>query len=159
MLRRSPQIWHVNKRGSFEHNILASDILIWKRCCHKDFNSVWARFPYCLSKHPLKWDFLDIYLTTFWEYVTWEIQNLRGLSFVSKYSKFNLDFENAVKIWGKNFCFWDNCMWIGNVQLSLLRRGYFSSADNVLTSSPKIWHVNKRNFFQLNWLGSDQWIS
>ena len=52
----------------------------------------------------------------------------------------------------KTFCFWDNCISIGIVKLSLLRRGYFSSAANVLTSSPKIWHVNKRDFFQLNCL-------
>ena len=50
------------------------------------------------------------------------------------------------------FCVLDNCIWIGVVQLSLLRTGDFSSAGNVLSSSPKIWHVNKRDFtFQLTW--------
>ena len=58
----------------------------------------------------------------------------------------------------KIFSFWDNCIWIGIVKLSLLRTGYFSSVANVLTSSPKIWHVNKRDFLQLNCLSSDQWI-
>ena len=57
----------------------------------------------------------------------------------------------------KTFCFWDNCISIGIVKLSLLRTGYFSSVANVLASSPKIWHVNKKNFFQLNFLGSDRW--
>ena len=33
------------------------------------------------------------------------------------------------------------------VKLSLLGTGYFSSAADVLTSSPKIWHVNNRDFF------------
>ena len=28
----------------------------------------------------------------------------------------------------------------------------------MIISSPKIWHVKNRDFFQLNWLGSDQWI-
>ena len=101
----------------------------------------------------------NIYLNTFWESVISKIQNLWGSSFFSKYLKFNLDIENTEKKWANFFCFWDNCMWIGNAQLSLLRRGYFSLAANVLTSSPKILHVNKRDFFQLNWLGSDQWIS
>ena len=32
----------------------------------------------------------------------------------------------------------------------LLRRGYFSSADNVLTRSPKICQVNKADSFQRN---------
>ena len=55
--------------------------------------------------------------------------------------------------WEKNFCFIDNCIWIGIIKLSLLRTEYLSSADNVLTWNPKIWHVNKRNFFptQFSW--------
>ena len=64
---------------------------------------------------------------------------------------FNLDFERAAKNWEKVFCFWDNCIWIGIVKLSLLRTGCFSSEANVLRSSPKIWHVNKRDFFKFNW--------
>ena len=98
------------------------------------------------------------YLTTFSESVISEIQKLWGSYFFSKYSKFDLNSRNAGKIWEKVFCFWDNCIWIGIVKLSLLRTGYFSLAANVLTSSPKIWHVKNRDFFQLNWLGSDQWI-
>ena len=78
--------------------------------------------------------------------------------FFSKSSKFNLDFKKAAKNWEEAFCFSMNCIWIGVVKLSLLRTGYFSSAANVLTSSTKILHVNKREFFQLHWLGSDQWI-
>ena len=78
--------------------------------------------------------------------------------FFSKYFKFNLDSENAPRNWEKLVCFWDNCIWIGTIKLSLVRAGYFSSVANVLKSSPKIWHVKNRDFFQLNWLGSDQWI-
>ena len=78
--------------------------------------------------------------------------------FFSKSSKFKLDFRNAAKNLEKFFSFSDNWISIGILKLSLLRTGYFSSVANVLTSSPKIWHVNKRDFFQLNWLGSDRWI-
>ena len=49
-------------------------------------------------------------------------------------------------------------MWIGIVKLPLLRTRYFSLAGNVLRSSPKVFHVNKRDFFELNWIGSVQWI-
>ena len=52
----------------------------------------------------------------------------------------------------------DNCIWIGIVKLFLLRTGFFSSATSVLTSSTEISHVNKRDFLQLNFLGSGQWI-
>ena len=78
--------------------------------------------------------------------------------FFSKYSKFQLDFKKEGKILRKTFCFSDNCIWICTVKLSLLRSGYFSLGDNVLTSSPKIGHVNKRDFFEHNFLVSDQWI-
>ena len=53
-------------------------------------------------------------------------------------------------------CFWDNCIWIGIVELSLFRTEYLPSTANVLTSSPKIWYVNKRDFFHLNCLDSHQ---
>ena len=118
-------------------------------CCDADFKSSWARLPCCLSKDPLKRDFLDIYLTTFSESVISKIQNLRGLTF---FPKFNLDFKNAAQNWEKMFCFWGNCIRIDIVKVSLLRTGYLKSASNVLTSSPKIWHVNKRDFFRHNWL-------
>ena len=78
--------------------------------------------------------------------------------FFSKCLKLNLDLEKASRNWKKVFCFSDNCIWTGIVKLSLLRTGYISSAANVLTSRLKILHVNKRDFFQLNWLGRDQWI-
>ena len=92
----------------------------------------------------------------FLESVILELQTLWWSSFVSQCLKCNLDFKNASKNWQNSF--WDNFIWISIVKLPLLRTGHFSSTANELTSSPKIWHVNKRNFFQLNWRGSDQWI-
>ena len=158
VLTSSTKILHVNKRDFFQIHRLGSDNWIRSRCCDADFNSAWVCLPCCLSKDPLKRDFLDIYLTTFSESVISEIQNLWGSSFFSKYSKFNQDFKNAARNSEKVFCFWDNCISIGIVKLSLLRTGYFSLTMNVLTSSPKILHVNKADFFQRNWLGSDHWI-
>ena len=128
-------------------------------CIDADFNSALARVPCCLSNGSLKRSFLDIYLTTFSESVISKLQNLWGSYFVSNWLKFNLHFKKTAKNWKKVFCFWDNCIWIGMVTLFLLRTGYFSSAANVLRSSPKILHVNKRDFFRLNCLGSDEWIS
>ena len=82
VLTSSPKISHVNKRGFFKHNFLASDQWIWWRGCDADFNSVWARLPYCLSKHPLKRELLDIYyLTTFSESVTSKMRYLWRSSF------------------------------------------------------------------------------
>ena len=146
-------------RETFSNSIsFGSDRRIWQRLCDEHFNSSWAHSPCCLSKGPLKRDFLEIYVTTFSESIILEIQKLLGSSFFSEWSKFNLDFINAGKNWENLFCFWDNCIWIAIVRLSLLRTGYFSSAAKVLTSSPMIWHVNKKEFLEYNFPASDQWI-
>ena len=101
---------------------------------------------------------------TFWTYilprfpecVISERNQLWGSSFFLKCSKFNADIENATKNWEKAFCFWDNCVQIGCVKLSLLRREYLSSAVNVLTNSYKALHLTKTDFFRLNYLPNDQ---
>ena len=77
--------------------------------------------------------------------------------FFSKCLKFNLDFKNLASNSEKVFCFWDNCIWIGIVKMSLLRTGCFPSAANVLTSCTKILQVNREDFFAINWLGNDHW--
>ena len=159
VLTCSPKILHVNKRDFFQLNCLGSDQWISQRCCDADFNRASERLPCCLSKGPLKLDSLDIYLTTFSESVISEVQNLRGSSFDSRYWKFNLDFKNATKNWEKKFCFSDNYIWIGMVKLPLLRTGYFSSAAIVLTRGPRFGIFNMRDFFELNCLSKDQWIS
>ena len=56
----------------------------------------------------------------------------------------------------KSFLFGANCVRIGCVKLSLLRREYLSSAVNVLTNSYKPLHLTKTDFFRLNYLPNDQ---
>ena len=68
----------------------------------------------------------------------------------SKGSKFDLGFKNTEKNLEKSFCFLDNCIWVGCVNLSLLRRVYFSSAVSVSTNSSEILHITKRDSFLLN---------
>ena len=51
------------------------------------------------------------------------------------------------KIGEKMFCFWDKCIWIVCIELSLLIREYFSSAKNVLTKILHTFHVSKGKFF------------
>ena len=70
--------------------------------------------------------------------------------FFWKCLKFNLDLNNAQNNSEKAFCFWDKCIWICCVKILLLRREYLSSAVNYLTDSLKIFHVTKREPFQLN---------
>ena len=56
----------------------------------------------------------------------------------------------------KSFLFRDNCVQIGCVKLSLLRREYLSSAVNVLTNSYKALRLSKTDIFRLNYLPNDQ---
>ena len=149
VLTSCPKIQHVNKTNFSEHNFLARDQWIWWSCSDADFNSAWPPLPCCFSKFTLKRAFLHIYLTTFSESVISEIQKLWGSSFFSKYSKFNGDFEKEARNWEKVSYCWDNCLWIGIFKYSLLRTGYFSSAANVLTSSPNIYMSIRETFSNL----------
>ena len=54
--------------------------------------------------------------------------------------------KNAEKKWAKMFSFWDKCVWIVCIELSLLTREYFSSAVNVWTKSFETFHVTKSDF-------------
>ena len=66
------------------------------------------------------------------------------------------NFKNSKKISEKAFYFGGNCVGIGCVKLSLLRREYLSSAVNVLTNSYKALRPTKKDFFRLNYLPNDQ---
>ena len=75
-----------------------------------------------------------------------------------KCSKCYLHFKNAEKHWEEAFPFLDNCIWIGCVDLFLLRRENLWRAVNVFTKSPKILHITKRDVLELNSLHTDQQI-
>ena len=74
------------------------------------------------------------------------MHHLWGLSFSWKCSKFNIDSKNGKKFPEKDFCFYDNSIWIDCVKKSLLRKECILLARNVLTTSLKIFHVTKRDF-------------
>ena len=73
-----------------------------------------------------------------------------------KCSKFNEDFKKAGKNSEEVFCFWDNSIWIGFFKLSLLRREYIWSAINVLTNRLRILHSTNTDFFESNFVQSNQ---
>ena len=56
----------------------------------------------------------------------------------------------------KAFSFLDNCIRIGCHKFSGLGKEYLSSAVNVLTSSPNISHITKRDISQPNFPQSDE---
>ena len=88
---------------------------------------------------------------SFRKYVTYE-----GHLFFPKCSEIDRDFKNVSKKSEKVFCLLDNCIWIGCVKFSLLRREYLPLSVNVLRNSPKILHITKRDVFWLNFIHIDQ---
>ena len=94
-LTNSPEILHITNRDFFQLNCLHSDQLIWSRWCRSEFNSVSAHLPCYLWKGPLKQDFLDIYLTTF--FGVRKFKNISDMSvmFFWKCSKLNVNLENT----------------------------------------------------------------
>ena len=66
--------------------------------------------------------------------------------FFLKCSKFNADSKKAEKNAQKMFCFWDKCIWIVYIHLSLLIRENLSLAVNVLRKGLKNFHVSKSDF-------------
>ena len=86
--------------------------------------------------------------------------NTKAMRFIFCFKTFKISvrFQKCSKKLRKSFFFSDKCIWIGIVKLSLLRTRYFSSVANVWTSSPNIWHVNRRDICKHNFLASYQWI-
>ena len=66
--------------------------------------------------------------------------------FFWKDSKFHADSKNAEKNCEKLFSFWDKCISIVCIHLSLLRREYLSLAVHVLRKGLKNIHLSKSDF-------------
>ena len=114
---------------------------------------------YCYFwKGPLKRDFLDIYLTTFFGVRQFKDVSTVRVIFFWKWLNLNISSENGKE--KKNseniFRFLDNCLWKCCNKLPLLRREYLWSEVSGLNNSPKILHIIKRDFFNLNCSHSDQ---
>ena len=87
-----------------------------------------------------------------------EITKSMSIIFFVKMFKILARFQKCSKKLTKVLCFCHSWIWIGIVKLPLLRTGYLSSAANVLTSSPSMWPLKNREFFQLDQLGIVQSI-
>ena len=64
-LTNSLKILNSSKTDLFQLYYVHSNQEIWQRCGPSGSDSVWARLPCCFWKGPLKEDFPDIYLITF----------------------------------------------------------------------------------------------
>ena len=140
----------------FNLDFMHWDQWIWQRCCRPALNSVSRGLPCYLSKDPLKRDFLDIYLTTFFGIPNFKKTSTMGVMFVWKIFKIESKFRKCKKISGNIFHFRYNCIWKCCHKLPLLRKGHLLSGLNWLINSPKILYITQRDFFNLNCEHRDQ---
>ena len=97
-LANSPKVLHIIKTDFCELNCLYRDQPILERCCRSDFNTVSARLSIHLSKDPLKLEFLDILLTTYFGVRKFKNTSAMNVMFFWKYWKFQLNLVNVKKI-------------------------------------------------------------
>ena len=79
-------------------------MLFW--CCRSDFNTVSTRLPCHLSNGPLRRDFLDIYLTTFFGVRKLKNTSAMRVAFFKKMFKFECKFPKRKKKREKIFFFY-----------------------------------------------------
>ena len=99
----NPKIVYITKRDLFQLSCLHSGQEIWPRCSRSDFNSVSPRLRWYLLKAPLKWDFLDIYLTTFFGARNLKNTSAMRVTFLSKMVKIEPKFRKRQKKLEKMF--------------------------------------------------------
>ena len=103
-LTKSPKILHIIQADFFQLNCLYRDQQILERCCRSNFNIVSACLPCPLSKGPLKWEYLDIYLTTCFEVRKFKYTSAIRVIFFSKRFKIESKLRKLKK--KMRNCFW-----------------------------------------------------
>ena len=114
--------------------------------------------PCYFSNNPLKGNFLDIYVTTFFGVRKFKNTSAMRVIFSLKMLKIESQFRKSKNNIENVFRFWDKCILKASNKWPLLRREYMSSAVNGWTNSPKTLHITQRDFFKLNYLQKDQKI-
>ena len=82
-----------------------------QKCCCADFRSVLDPLTHWFAKGVLKQEFYGIQVATFVGSVNFG--HIKGMTVISfwRYSKFYIDFENAIKFAENSDSFEDNCVW------------------------------------------------
>ena len=136
------KIWHISQRDFLNPNCLHRDQWIWSRCYRSDFNSVSTRLQCDLSKGPLKGDFLDIYLTTFFGVRKIKNTSVMRIIFFWKSSQRSI---TMVKVLSFRFqqCFGPFTMWLleGSSE-----RGLFRHLSNHVFENPSVKKYIRSSF-------------
>ena len=114
---------------------------------------VWCRFQQCLGTFTrcLVEESSQTRLFRHWSKHVFGVRNFENkkamrVIFFFQTFEISVRFQKCRKKRTKIFCFWDICILIGIVKLSLLRTRYFSSAANVLSSSHRFYISIKETF-------------
>ena len=70
--------------------------------------------------------------------------------------KISCKFQKWNKKFRKMFCFLDNCIWIESRKFPQLWQGYMSLAVYVVTNTPNIANITKRDIFQISFPQCDE---
>ena len=125
-LTDNPNILHITQRDFFKLSCFQKEQWILYMCFCSDFNSASARLPCYLSKDPLKLDFLDIYLTTFFGVCKFKNTSAIRVILFLKMFKTESKFRKC------------------------------KMAVNGLINTRKVLHITQKDFFNRNFLQRDQ---
>ena len=107
-LKISPKIFHISQRKFLNFNCIHWDRLTWWSCCCSALKSVSVRLPSYFSKGPLKRDFLDTPLTTFFGDRKFKNPSAMRIIFFLKMFKIESKYRKGKKNSENVFNFWDN---------------------------------------------------
>ena len=120
------------------------------------FGKRFEPFSMLLVEGPLRLDFLDIYLTTFFGFPKFKNTSAMRIIFFLKMFKIKSKFRKWKKVSEFIFRYWHNCIWKCSYKFLLIRREYLLPALNGFTNSPEISNITQRDFFKLNCFHKDQ---
>ena len=146
----------ISPRGTFSSSMVFTVINKYAKGGAVQISTVFGTPYICFRRGPLRVDFLEVLFNHVFRCPEfWNTSAVRVI-FFWKCSKSKLAFKNAATDCENIFYFCNNCIRIGSLKLSLLKREYLESAVNVFINIPKSLHITKRYLFQLNCLHSDQ---
>ena len=138
VLRNAPYISHITEGNILRIRFSQSDGKIWWKCSHTPFARVWDPSTCWLWNGVLKRCFFESVLNK--SFTVCNFRNKVAITFITCFKMFKIcsRFQKLNKKQEQVFCFWDNCIWIGDEKFSQSQTGYMPLGVNVLGNTPKV---------------------
>ena len=150
VLKSVSKIFDRTKRHHKQLNLFDINIKLAKKCCRTAFRSLFCTLTGRFRNGVLKPEFYVIEVKTY--FGMYKVRHIEAIKtiFFSIYSKFYVDFENALRFFENVDAFKGNCIWSKAINFCHLWQECMWAAVNVLKSDPKISNRTKRHQKQLN---------